>query len=111
MTGEITVPIEDIPLATCLNLEEPLSATCEDWIAAQKSDKFISKIVAFITEGEHQSAKIIEVHHIERQFLRNWNNMFIEDGVLFRRGEVDCQTWNQLVLPRKLYDCIPVILR
>ena len=68
ITGAITVSTEEIPLATGLSLEEPPSDTCEDedipgetlkatalscedWIAAQKSDKFISKVVDFIKEG------------------------------------------------------------
>ena len=123
MTGAITVPVDEIPLATCLSLDEPPSATCEDeeipeetlkatalscedWAAAQKSDKFISKIVDFITEGQRPSANLIEEQHIDRRFLRDWDKLFIEDGVLFRQGEIDGQTWNQLVLPRKLYDSV-----
>ena len=121
MTGAITIPTEEIPLATCLSLEEPPSAvgededipeetlkatalSCEDWMAAQKSDKFISKIVDFIIEGKRPSAQQVEELHIDKRFFRDWDKLFLEDGVLFRRGDVDCQTWNQLVLPRKLYD-------
>ena len=123
ITGAITVSTEEIPLATGLSLEEPPSATCddedipdetlkatalscEDWIAAQKSDKFISKVVDFIKEGQRPSSETMEEHHIDKRFLRDWDRLYLEDGVLYRRGTIDCQTWNQLVLPRKLYDIV-----
>ena len=47
-----------------------------------------------------------EEHHIDKRLLRDWDRLYLEDCVLYRRGTIDCQTWNELVLPRKLYDIV-----
>ena len=87
--------------------DDTLKATAlsdKDWVNAQKSDRSISKLIDFITDGHRPLAQVIENHSIDKRFLRDWNRLYLEDGILYRRGTVDGQNWNQLVLPHKLYD-------
>ena len=97
---------EILTFATRVYMQEPLHATAfsdKNLVNAQKSDRSILKVIDFIKDDHRPSAQLIDNHHLDKRFLRDWDKLYIEDGIFCRRGILDDQSWNQLVFPHKLY--------
>ena len=59
-----------------------------------------------VRNGHRPKAQLVESEHIDRRYLRDWDKLVIEDGILFRHASVDGQDWKQLVLPKELRDIV-----
>lgn len=73
---------------------------------AQRADTCISKVLALVRAGQRPKAQLVESEHIDRRYLRDWDKLVVEDGILFRHASVDGQDWKQLVLPEELRDIV-----
>ena len=113
------VPTPDVPLVHSLSLhasttdeeedevpEDILQSTAlsaHDWKKAQQKDHSLSKIIRWIHDGLRPTAQLVETNNMDKRFLRDWDKLILQDGVLYRQVIIDDQSCDQLVVPRQLY--------
>ena len=72
----------------------------------QQRDEDIAPIIQAISSGKILSSKDAEGKSREfNQFIQQWDQLVVENGVLYRRYEgIDEDTFVQLVAPREIGD-------
>ena len=82
---------------------EALSLSSKDWKKAQRADPIISQLLDHMHNGTKPSAKqMSEKFDPTVRYLRDWENLDIRDGVLYRFSKFKGQTYKQLLLPENL---------
>jgi len=70
------------------------------WAAEQHSDQTITRVADLVRGGVRPREEECRSETTQVQkLLREWNRLFLEEGVLYRSASHDGQTVNQLVLP------------
>ncbi len=83
-------------------LEDLLESTAlrkQDWIKAQRQEPAISCIIDSVNMNRRPSAQQVAVCNVDRRYIREWEKLFIRDGLLYRNATVNGQKCEQLVLP------------
>ena len=104
-----TVSQENCPLVESLALSQPDQNTdipesllqahalsSMDWRKAQRQDPTLKVIIDNLEVGSRVSAQQTQ---IDRRYLKKWEKYYISQDVLYRRGELNGQPFQQLVLP------------
>ena len=73
--------------------------TYKDWRKAQLDDSSLRCIIPLIQEGSGVPAKRSLDPAVDTRYLKEWNKMFMSNGVLHRRVTFNDQDFIQLVLP------------
>jgi transposase InsO family protein len=82
------------------NIIDSLSLCSKDWRKAQHDDATISQIVTYLKEGTKPYALQACTQDVTlRKYLREWDQLELRDGVVYRRGKLGDQEYVQLVLP------------
>ena len=111
-----TVSQENCPLVESLALSQPETNTdipesllqahalsSMDWRKAQRQDPTLKVIIDNLEVGSRVSAQQTQ---IDRRYLKEWEKYYISQDVLYRRGELNGQPFQQLVLPLEFRDSV-----
>ena len=74
-----------------------------DWRKAQRQDPTLKVIINNLEVGSRVSAQQTQ---IDRRYLKEWEKYYLSQDVLYRRGELNGQQFQQLVLPLELRDSV-----
>ncbi len=85
---------------------EATSLKNQDWHHAQHQDQPISCIISCIDMDRRPDAKQVAAFNVDRRYLREWEALFVRDGILYRKADVNGQECEQLVLPTALRDVV-----
>ena len=80
----------------------PKCMTKQDWVEAQSKDNMIGEIIHLFKSKKLHCCKINETDKNEmKQFIRQCNRLFMRNGILYHRSEVNCpdRSTMQLILP------------
>ena len=78
-----------------------------DWRKAQQQDPTLKIIIDNLEVGSRVSAQQTQ---IDRRYLKEWEKYYLSQDVLYRRGELNGQQFQQLVLPLELRDSVFEVL-
>ena len=73
--------------------------TFKDWREAQLSDPCIGVILIKVETGSKALAKRTLDQAVDARYLREWDKLFVSQGVLHRKVSINEQDFQQLVLP------------
>ena len=73
--------------------------TFKDWRKAQLSDPCIGFILNKVETGSKAPAKRTLDQAVDARYLREWDKLFVSQGVLHRKVSINEQDFQQLVLP------------
>lgn len=78
-----------------------------DWKQEQTKDPTLSRVIQLIEIG-HRLTERQNAHETSqvRAYLKEWNNLFLKDFVLFRKGVSNGYPVTQVVLPEHLLDLV-----
>ena len=98
----VNTPNDDLEPDVPQDLIGAYSLSNKDWTKGQQQDTVISKIISHIKDGskptkstEHQ---LFDVNY----YLRDWQKLTLQQGVLYRKYSVSGEDRLQLVLPKCL---------
>lgn len=109
--------VDDSPVVECISMSQKvvdLSTDVSsnylsdvDWKQEQSKDRTISRVIQIFSTG-HKPTRRLAAHETEsvRRYLREWPNLFLKEGVLFRHGYVCGHAVDQLVLPEAFHDVV-----
>lgn len=111
--------VHELPAVECVSLsKEVIDTPSEDidtgstlydinWQTEQSNDQTISRVISIVKAG-HKLTSRQSSHESDsvRQFLREWNTLFLKDGFLYRHGSVSGHPVVQLVIPSIFQDII-----
>ena len=112
--------VHELPVVECIAISQQVlntSSTADvdigtnlssiNWQNEQLSDSTISRVAAIVHTGHkltsRQSSRESES---VRQYLREWPTLFLQDGILYRKGFVSGHPVIQLVTPKVYNDII-----
>lgn len=103
----IAVSQEVLDASSSEDIEVGTSLSDINWQAEQSNDPSISRVISIVKAG-HKLTSRQSSHESDlvRQYLREWNTLFMKDGVLYRNGTVSGHPVVQLVAPSVLHDVI-----
>ena len=78
-----------------------------DWKAEQAADPVIKRVCELLSVGHRLTSrqKSLETDSV-RQYLREWENLYFKDGLLYRKSYSNGYPLQQLVLPQIFYDVV-----
>ena len=59
-------------------------------MGAQSKDKIIGEIIHLVKTKKLYCWKISEIDNERKQFIRQWNRLFMRNGILYHKSEVNC---------------------
>ncbi len=78
-----------------------------DWNMEQQNDSVIGKLVYYWNQGKKPPVTQLKRDSKDVQkLLKDWKNLVMEHGVLYRKKDVQGQERLQLLLPRKFHDLV-----
>ena len=121
LTSAVLVEREELPLAECLvlshnaqlsNVPVDVSSATQDsewnkinWNEEQGKDTAIHRVVELIITGLKPSSKDLQYESKEvREYVREWKNLELQKGILYRKTIQDGVSIKQLVLPSHYRD-------
>lgn len=111
---------EDCPAVECLSMaqqvvdqaEEAVLPQCTalgqvDWPKEQRNDPSIARVTEIVRAGHQLTSrqKSLEPEPV-RKLLRDFGNLHLKDGILYRNGTVSGHPVSQLVLPEVFHDAV-----
>ena len=91
----ISTVVDDIPE----QLLETYGLTSKDWRKSQLNDPCIGFILNQVQTGSKVPAKRDLDQTIDVRYLKEWDKLYVEQGVLHREVNLNGQNFKQLVLP------------
>ena len=78
-----------------------------NWAKEQSEDSCIGKIFNFVKSGYYPTKEELDsISSDGVKLLRHWKNLFISDGILYRKTSLNGEEVSQLVLPLKYCDMV-----
>lgn len=78
-----------------------------DWKQEQTKEQTISRVVQILSTGHKPTRRLCALESEPvRNYLREWSNLFMREGVLYRHGNVSGFAVDQLVLPEAFFDIV-----
>ena len=78
-----------------------------NWAKEQSEDSCIGKILNFVKSGYYPTKEELDsISSDGVKLLRHWKNLFISDGILYRKTSLNGEEVSQLVLPLKYCDMV-----
>ena len=76
----------------------------QDWVEAQSKDKTIDEIIRLFKTKKFYCCKISEVDNEMKEFNRQYNRLFMRNGILYHQSEVNCpdRSTMQFILPQNI---------
>ena len=76
----------------------------QDWIKAQREDRDICLLLDLIASGQRPDNKEVEALNLDKRYIKEWDKIKIEDGILLRCSSQQGQDSKQIVMPVKFRD-------
>ena len=87
---------EDVPES----LLQATALTDHDWRKAQQQDPTIKLAIQYLKSGVRKPASQILADPLyDARYLKDWDKLYLRDGILYRSGIVSNQDFQQLVVP------------
>jgi hypothetical protein len=77
-----------------------------DWVKAQQTDIGIRTVIEMMQQPKLPSLKEAKSSEVNMSLFRDIDKLFLRDQVLYRKGFIRGETYNQLVLPKFLIDVV-----
>ena len=116
----VHVTAESVPLVECVALtanpidsqaeiqENVLNAsalTDKDWRKAQQQDPTLNLANQYLKSGARKPAsQILANPSYDTRYLKDWDRLYVRNGILYRTGTVSNQEFQQLVVPLSYRD-------
>ena len=87
---------EDVPES----LLQATALTDHDWHKAQQQDPTIKLAIQYLKSGARKPAlQVLADPKYDPRYLKDWDKLYLHDGILYRSGIVSNQDFQQLVVP------------
>ena len=116
-TTEIPEEVRDEIFIRAMEVDVEDSETCtsmpgytDDQLQSlQREDTILLRVIEVVNSKKKPSSVQLKKEDPQvRRILKHWNQLYMKDGVLYRRVQLNHEEVNQLLLPKKL---IPEVLR
>ena len=86
-------------------LLQATALTDKDWCKAQQQDATLNLAIQYLKSGARKPALQILANPIyDARYLKDWDKLYLRDGILYRNGTVSNQGFQQLVVPLSYRD-------
>ena len=118
----VHVTTENSPLVECVALTaDPIDSQVEiaenvlqasalsdkDWRKAQQQDPTLNLAIQYLKSGAGKPAsQILANPSYDTRYLKDWDRLYLRNGILYRTGSVNHQEFQQLVVPLSYRDDI-----
>ena len=116
----VHVTAESVPLVECVALTaNPIDSEAEiqenvlntsaltdkDWRKAQQQDPTLNLAIQYLKSGARKPAsQILANPSYDTRYLKDWDRLYLRNGILYRTGTVSNQEFQQLVVPLSYRD-------
>ena len=122
ISQSVTVSVEQCPFIECLALTDVVSDRSEvvpeqlldthalstkDWRKAQRDDPTLKCIIDQLESGSRVSVPQTQTNPtIDSRYFKDWERLYLSQGVLYRKATFNEQEFQQLVIPLGLRDVV-----